>query len=128
MTEINEEVGLFWGWRFTVAGMKKQIQTIIWTIISIVVPGSAPGPSRSNYPIAEVFPFPHRRYGIFFLPTSDFSTANINFSGRDLKLTICNSPCYATEDLCHQCDLYYYNYYYILCTLQKNMQHNLRIS
>ena len=32
---------------------------------------------------------------------------NINFSGRDLKLIICNSPCYATEDRCHQCELYY---------------------
>ena len=41
---------------------------------------------------------------------------NINFSGRDLKLIICNSPCYATEDRCHQCELYYY-YYYTPCTL-----------
>ena len=38
-----------------------------------------------------------------FLPTSDFSTTSINFSGRDSKLTIYNSPCYATEDRCQQC-------------------------
>ena len=34
-------------------------------------------------------------------------TMNINSSERDLKLTICNSPHYTTEDLYHQCDLYY---------------------
>ena len=28
--------------------------------------------------------------------------------GSIAKLTICNSQRYATEDLCHQCDLYYY--------------------
>ena len=49
---------------------------------------------------------------IYFLLTFDFSTMNINFSGRDLELIICNSPCYATEDRCHQCELYYYYYYY----------------
>ena len=38
-------------------------------------------------------------------PTSPQRTST---SERDLKLTICNSPRYATEDLCHQCDLYYY--------------------
>ena len=44
-----------------------------------------------------------------FLPTFDFSTTSISFLGRDSKLTICNSPCYATEDRCQQCDLYYVN-------------------
>ena len=63
-----------------------------------------------NDPVEEVSPSPHHSCGIYFLPTSDFSTMNINFSGRDLKLIICNSPCYATEDLCHQCELYYYYY------------------
>ena len=66
-----------------------------------------------NDPVEEVSPSPHHSCGIYFLPTSDFSTMNINFSGRDLKLTICNSPYCATEDRCHmQCDLYYYYYYY----------------
>ena len=37
----------------------------------------------------------------------------INSSGRDSKLTSCNSLCYATEDRCQQCDLFYYYYYYI---------------
>ena len=47
------------------------------------------------------------------LPTaSDFYTTKINSSGRDSKLTTCNSPCYATEDQYQQCDLYYYYYYY----------------
>ena len=31
----------------------------------------------------------------------------------------CNSPRYATEDLCHQCDLYYYYYYYICSALSR---------
>ena len=61
-----------------------------------------------NDPGEEVSPSPHRSCGTYFLPTSDFSTTSINFSGRDLKLTICNSPCYATEDWCQQCDLYYH--------------------
>ena len=39
--------------------------------------------------------------------TSDFSTMNINFSGRDSKLIICNSLFCATEDLCRQWELYY---------------------
>ena len=30
---------------------------------------------------------------------------------RRLKLIICNSHCYTTEDLCHQCELYYYYLY-----------------
>ena len=64
-----------------------------------------------NNPIEEVSPSPHHSCGIYFLLTFDFSTMNINFSGRDLKLIICNSPCYATEDRCHQCELYYYYYY-----------------
>jgi hypothetical protein len=57
----------------------------------------------------EVSPSPHHSCGTYFLPTSDFSTTSINFPGRDSKLTICNSPCYATEDRCQQCDLYYVN-------------------
>ena len=69
------------------------------------------GIGRSD-PVVEVSPSPHHSCGIYFLPTSDFSTMNINFSGRDLKLIICNSLFCATEDLCHQCELYYYYYYY----------------
>ena len=69
------------------------------------------GIGRSD-PVEEVSPSPHHSCGIYFLPTSDFSTMNINFSGRDLKLIICNSLFCATEDLCHQCELYYYYYYY----------------
>ena len=61
-----------------------------------------------NYPGEEVSPSRHHICGTCFLPTSDFSTTSINFSGRDSKLTICNSPCYATEDRCQKCDLYYY--------------------
>ena len=64
-----------------------------------------------NAPVAEVSSSPHHSYEIYFLPTSDFSTSNINSSERDLKLTICNSPRFATEVLCYQCDLYYYYYY-----------------
>ena len=64
-------------------------------------------------PIEEVSPSPHHSCGIYFRPTSDFSTMNINFSGRDLKLIICNGLFCATEDLCHQCELYYYYYYYV---------------
>ena len=30
---------------------------------------------------------------------------------RDSKLIICSSPFFTTEDLCHQCDIYYYYYY-----------------
>ena len=67
------------------------------------------GIGRSD-PVEEVSPSPHHSCGIYFLPTSDFSTMNINFSGRDLKLIICNSLFCATEDLCHQCELYYYYY------------------
>ena len=40
----------------------------------------------------------------------EFSVMHV--SGRDSKLIICNSPCYATEDRCQQCELYYYYYYY----------------
>ena len=69
------------------------------------------GIGRSD-PVEEVSPSPHHSCGIYFLPTSDFSTTNINFSGRDLKLIICNSLFCATEDLCRQCELYYYYYYY----------------
>ena len=63
-------------------------------------------------PVVEVSQSPHHSCGIYFLPTSGFSTMNINFSGRDLKLIICNSLFCATEDLCRQCELYYYYYYY----------------
>ena len=63
-----------------------------------------------NGRVAEVSPSPRHSCGIYFLPTSDFSTT-INFSERLLKLTTCNSPHHATEDLCHQCELYYYYYY-----------------
>ena len=66
-----------------------------------------------NDPGGEVSPSPHHSGGTYFRPTSDFSTTTINFSGWDLKFTICLSPCYATEDRCQQCDLYYY-YYYLL--------------
>ena len=71
------------------------------------------GIGRSD-PVEEVSPSPHHSCGIYFLPTSDFSKMNINFSGRDLKLSICNSLFCATEDLCHQCELYYYYYYYAI--------------
>ena len=66
---------------------------------------SAPGSSISEG--TQRF-LSHHSCGICFLPTSDLSTMNINSSGRDLKLTICNSPHYAPEDLCNQCDIYYY--------------------
>ena len=52
-------------------------------------------------------PSPHHSCGTCFLPISDFSTTNINFFGRDSNSLLCNSPCYATEDLCQQCELYY---------------------
>ena len=42
---------------------------------SVVVPGSTPDPSKSKGTI--------RSCGNYFLPTSDFSTTTINFSGRD---------------------------------------------
>ena len=45
---------------------------------------------------------------------------NINFSGRDLKLIICNSLFCATEDLRCQCELYYYHYY----TMTPNYPHS----
>ena len=63
---------------------------------------------QRNALVAEVSPSPHHSCGIYFLPTSGFSITSVNSSERDLKLTTCNSPRYATEDLCHQCDLYYY--------------------
>ena len=55
-------------------------------------------PSISEGTIREkdVSPSPHHSCGTCFLPTSDFSTTSINFSGKDSKLTICNSPC-----ICH---------------------------
>ena len=78
-----------------------------------------------NDPGEEVSPFPHHSCGTYFLPTSDFSTTSINFSGSDSKLTICNSPCYATEDRCQQCDLYYYYYYY--CIKSADTTHAYRL-
>ena len=68
-------------------------------------------------PGKEISLSPHHSCGTYFLPTSDFSITTINFSGRDSKLTICNSPCYATEDRCQQCELYYY--YYRLVTMRQ---------
>ena len=50
----------------------------------------------------EISPSPHHSCGTYFLPTSDFSTTSINFSGRDSKLTICNISCYATENRCQR--------------------------
>ena len=73
-----------------------------------------------NNPVEEVSPSPHHSCGIYFLPTSDFSTMNINFSGRDLKLIICNSLFYVTEDLCLQCELYNYYYLHITASQQPN--------
>ena len=78
---------------------------------SVVVPGSAPGPSVSEGTIREKRFLRLLTTAVEQLPTSDFSTTSVNFSGRDSKLTICNSPCYATEDLCQQCELFYYYYY-----------------
>ena len=63
-----------------------------------------------NDPVDEASPSPHHSCGTHFLPSSDFYTTKINSSGSDSKLTTCNSPCYATEDRCQQCDLYYYYY------------------
>ena len=74
---------------------------------------------RKNARVAEVSPSPHHSCGIYFLPTSNFSTTSTNSSEGDLKLTTCNSPRYATEDLCHQCDLYYY-YYFCISTEPKS--------
>ena len=81
---------------------------------SVIVPGSAPGSSISEGTIRS------KRFLRLLTTAVEFTSCRHltssqwtwNFSGRDLKLTICNSPCYATEDLCHQCDLYYYYYYY----------------
>ena len=74
---------------------------------SVIFPGPAPGSSISEGMLGS------QRF-LRLLATAGESTScqhpNINSSERNLKLTICNSPCYATEDLCHQCDLYYYYY------------------
>ena len=77
------------------------------------VPGSALVPRyRKERSGRRGFTVSSHSCGTYFLPTSDFSTTSINFSGRGSKLTICSRPCYATEDRCQQCDLYYYYYYY----------------
>ena len=69
---------------------------------SVVRPGSAPGPSISEGTIrstrllrllttaVELTSYRH--------PTS--TQQKSTFSGRDSKLTTCNSPCYATENQC----------------------------
>ena len=49
-----------------------------------------------------------RNCGTYFHLTFDSYTRSHNFSERDSKLITCSSPFFTTEDLCHQCDIYYY--------------------
>ena len=83
--------------------------------VQLLVPRYRKEPFR-NDPGEEVSPFPHHSCETYFVPTSDLSTTSINFSGSDSKLTVCNSPCYATEDRCQQCDLYTILLYYYYTT------------
>ena len=48
--------------------------------------------------------------GIYFQSTFEFYTRSHICSERDWKLISCSSPFFTTEDLCHQCDIYYYYY------------------
>ena len=74
-----------------------------------------------NDPVEEVSPSPHLSCGTYFLPTSDFSTTSINFSGRDSKLIIYATVCFTPQRIDVNSVIsnyyYYYYYYYIVITL-----------
>ena len=67
-------------------------------------------------PVDVVSPSHPLNCGTYFQWTFDSYTGSHIFSERDWKLILCSSPFTTTEDLCHQCDIYYY-YYYIRQTI-----------
>ena len=60
--------------------------------------------------VVVVSPSHHCNCGTYFQLTFDSYTKSHSFSERDWKLISCSSPFFTTEDLCHQCDIYYYYY------------------
>ena len=79
-------------------------------------------------------PSHHHNCGTYFQLTFDSCTRSHNFSERDSKLIVCKSPFFTTEDLCHQCDIYYYYSYlpnhlgpFLLRVRQSNFKQQSRI-
>ena len=68
-----------------------------------------------NVPVDVVSPSHPHNCGIYFQSTFEFYTRSHICSERDWKLISCSSPFFTTEDLCHQCDIYYYFYYIRVC-------------
>ena len=82
----------------------RQHKSSSWSLISV----------RSAL-VVVASPSHHRNCGTYFQLTFDSCTRSLNFSEKDSKLIVCSSPFFTTEDLCHQCDIYYYYYYFSLC-------------
>ena len=61
-----------------------------------------------SVPVDVVSPSHPHNCGIYFQSTFEFYTRSHICSERDWKLISCSSPFFTTEDLCHQCDIYYY--------------------
>ena len=78
----------------------RQHKSSSWSLVSV----------RSAL-VVVVSPSHHRNCGTYFQLTFDSYTRSHNSSKRDSKLIVCSSPFFTTEDLCLQCDIYYYYYY-----------------
>ena len=61
-----------------------------------------------SVPVDVVFPSHPHNCGTYFQSTFELYTRSLICSERDWKLISCSSPFFTTEDLCHQCDIYYY--------------------
>ena len=61
-----------------------------------------------SVPVDVVSPSHPHNCGIYFQSTFELYTRSLICSERDWKLISCSSPSFTTEDLCHQCDIYYY--------------------
>ena len=61
-----------------------------------------------SVPVDVVSPSHPHNCGIYFQSTFELYTRSLICLERDWKLISCSSPSFTTEDLCHQCDIYYY--------------------